>query len=234
MVEQAVEQLLLPLKVDQTARFNNYYSHNDFVVESLKKTVLNKADFFVLLRGAKNTGKTHLLQALLAFLRDAANSVQYFYADMLLDAAPDIISFPSQGIVLIDDIHLLAGNSLWERKLYDLYNEAQRQQGVLVCSCEQGGTELFTLKDWVSRLHSGMQLNLPEYNEKQLKAIVKFRAQCLGLHVADGVLDYLLTHYSRDLEAQMQIIMRLDKLSLQSNRRVTIPFIKTCELGVKG
>lgn len=228
-MNQHVEQLLLPLKIDQSARFDNFYTDDLFVINSLKNTALNRSDSFVLLHGQTNTGKTHLLQALLSLLQSHSISVQYFYAEMLLDAPPEIVSFDTQTVILIDDIHLLAQNMQWERKLYDLYNEAYRQKKLLVCSRTAVKTISFDLQDLESRINSGLQLKLKDNDENQLKNIIKLRAQCLGLLFDQGVLDYLLTHFSRDLDVQMSIMQELNKQSLQSSRKVTIPFVKSCQ-----
>ena len=52
------------------------------------------------------------------------------------------------------------------------------------------------------------------------------QAERAGLTVAEEVLSYLLTHYSRDIDSQTSYLQQLDTASMQTGRRLTIPFVK--------
>ena len=51
-------------------------------------------------------------------------------------------------------------------------------------------------------------------------------AQSRGLILPEEVAQYLLRHYSRDMPSLMLVLKRLDKASLQAQRRLTIPFVR--------
>jgi DnaA family protein len=48
----------------------------------------------------------------------------------------------------------------------------------------------------------------------------------LGIELSDEVISYLMTHHARNLSEQIDILQRLDGLSLSQQRRVTIPLVK--------
>lgn len=222
------KQLNLPLSYDQCSSFDNYYQSNEFITDALKKSVEASADNFVFVSGGLATGKSHLLSALALYCQQNHVPLQYFSAEMLVDYSEDVItSAGPNSALIIDDIHLLAGLQEWERKLYDLYNVAQREGWTLVVSCAQEKREDFELKDWRSRMASGLQITLPQLLDSELKSIVQFRAQCLGLKINNDVIDFMFNHFDRSLVTQLEHLKVLDKASLESNRRITIPFLKS-------
>jgi len=181
----------------------------------------------IVVKGEPETGKSHLLNASALFCQENKIPFQYFEASMLLECGVDIISECMQGSALIiDDVHHLIDKPEWERKLYDLYNHAQRFHWVLIVSGLTHQLSGFQLKDWASRLMAGVQIDLKTANEWELKNILQFRSKLLGLKLKPEVIDYLSVHFSRELTAQIALLKELDKQALLLKRNITIPFIK--------
>ncbi len=223
----AFQQLPLPLRFDQTSSFEHFYTDDDFMVQTIKQTLKAAEEPLVVIKGERVTGKSHVLNATALYCQSKKIPLQYFTADMLLGFGVGSIGSCQKGaVVIIDDVHLLAGYTDWERKLYDLYNDAQRYQWTLVIAILSSELNSFQLKDWASRMNAGIQLKLALPNETTLKNIVILRAKLMGLKIKADVIDYLLTHYSRDLNAQMALLMQLDKHALEQQKNITIPFIK--------
>ena len=75
----------------------------------------------------------------------------------------------------------------------------------------------------------GLLIALQTPDEEQLIEVLKTRARLLGLEMSNDALNYLLTHYSRKLSAQMRLLYQLDHASLIRKRKITIPLIReTC------
>ncbi len=53
------------------------------------------------------------------------------------------------------------------------------------------------------------------------------QADARGVFLGDEVMDYILTRFSRDLASLVQLLDRLDGYSLQTQRPITIPLIKS-------
>ncbi len=65
--------------------------------------------------------------------------------------------------------------------------------------------------------------------QRQAKAtnpLLQQAAAQRGLALGEGVTDYVLTRFSRDMGSLMRLLERLDRYSLQTRRAVTIPLIK--------
>lgn len=220
-------QLALPLDFDQSAHFENFYGQDQFIVDTLKSQINNPQEFFILIKGEPETGKTHLLQAMAAYCKSINKSFTYIHAPMLSGYAVEDINFDkSQGLILIDDVQALANQSEWERKLYDLYNQAQAQGFILVLSLlikEQGS---FKLKDWVSRMQSGLQITLPQLDDNGLKSIIRLKVESLGLELSNEVITFLFNHFPRSLNQQMKLIDELATQSLAQKRKLSILFVK--------
>ena len=69
-------------------------------------------------------------------------------------------------------------------------------------------------------------MQLPLVVDTDVGQVLRFRAELLGIDLSKEVVTYLLTHYSRQLSAQMEILRLLDKMSLSAKKRITVPFIK--------
>ena len=69
-------------------------------------------------------------------------------------------------------------------------------------------------------------LQLPDSSDIEIREILRKRAGLNGIELTDDVISYLMTHYARNLSAQMEILRRLDGASLSQQRKVTIPLVK--------
>ena len=79
----------------------------------------------------------------------------------------------------------------------------------------------------------GLLIALHQADDLQMQQILKQRARLLGLELGDGVLNYLLNHFSRKLTVQMQMLYKLDQAALSAQRKITIPLIRqTCQTGI--
>jgi len=221
------QQLPLPLRVDQSNSFEHFYSDNDFVAHTLKSQSEGVVEPLVIVSGETSSGKSHVLNATALHCQFKKIPFQYFEASMLLEYGVEIITPCDKGhVLIIDDVHLLAKNPAWERKLYDLYNDAQRYQWLLIVSSLSHELVVFQLKDWCSRILAGLRINLEAMSEDRVKKVIRLRSKLLGLKLKSEVIDYLLIHFPRDLRYQIKLLNQLDECSLAQKRNITIPFIK--------
>ncbi len=221
------QQLALPLRFDQSCSFEHYYGDNDFASHSLKRHIDLTSEPLIFVTGEASTGKSHLLNASALYCQLKNIPFQYFSGQMLLEYGIEIIAECNKdSVLIIDDVHHLAGNRVWERKLYDLYNDAQRHHWLIILSALKTEINRFLLKDWASRIKAGVQISLVTANETELKKIIQFRSKLLGLKIRPEVIDYLLVHFQRELSAQIGLLKKLDERALEQHRNITIPFVK--------
>jgi DnaA family protein len=55
---------------------------------------------------------------------------------------------------------------------------------------------------------------------------IRFITKIKSLNLGDNEINYLMTHSNRNISNLVEIIEKLDKLSLQLKRKITIPLIK--------
>lgn len=222
-------QIALPLRFDRQFSFDNYYSNQaDFVVSSLKSFVEASGENFIVLWGPGESGKTHLLNATAHYARSFSMGLQMYDAGQLVDLEPSCLSEIADGSFLaIDNLDAVCRNPGWETVFYDLINRCRQWQIHLLISLSARPHDLnCALPDLQSRLCWGLLLELKAADESEIENIVRQRAMLLGHTLSQEVTGYLVRHYPRGLGSQLEILHRLDRASLSTKKKITIPLIK--------
>jgi DnaA family protein len=223
-------QQALNLQLTQANTFETYYSGSDptliSVLKNVASGVLEEPQIF--LWGVNGTGKTHVLQAMCRVATDAHKRAMYIpMKDLLTQDPASIGELQNLDLVCIDDVHVIAKNSQWEKALYNFINHHRAHKTTIVISSLYAPTEnLFELPDLNSRAVWGPVYKLTPLAEEHMEDALCFHAEARGLELSDEVKNYLLTHYQRDVSTMVGISEVLDKASLQEQRKVTIPFLK--------
>lgn len=184
---------------------------------------------FLYLWGESGVGKTHLSLAISEQLQRNGRQVSYInLRELRHTAQPDVLLSLMQGEVLcVDDFQAISGNSAWEESFFHCFNHLrEHQQKLLICADKNPGQISIGLPDLRSRLATGLVYQLPSMNDALKQQALIRHAQSRGLILPEEVAHYLLRHYSRDMPSLMLVLQRLDKASLQAQRRLTIPFVR--------
>ena len=219
----------MPITLDRQYSFDNFISPEDsLVVDSLRGLVAGDGERLVGLWGASASGKTHLLNASADYARHQGVTMQLYDGLQLRHCDADaLLGGDEIDLLAIDNLDALAGDRAWESFIYRIINRCQAGESRFLFSMsERPETLNVCLDDFRSRLQWGLLLQLPNSGEAEIRRILRRRAELLGLHLSDEVIDYLLRHHARDLGEQIHILQRLDGASLTLKRRVTIPLVK--------
>ena len=226
----ASQQQVFNLQLTPANTFATFYTDPDQPLIGLLQSIANgeTAEPQILLWGAANAGKTHLLQAVChAASLQQRRSIFIPLAKLNLNDPSIIHGFEAMDIVCIDDIHLLAQEPQWEQSLFKLINEMREKKTTMVFSSEQNPTQnIFDLPDLNSRAVWGPVYKLSTLDEDQLEAALDLHAKSRGMELSIEVKHYLFTHYQRDATTLVSILEVLDHASLQEQRKVTVPFLK--------
>ena len=174
--------------------------------------------------GPPGSGKSHLLRAVQAALQQQGDTVGWLDASV---ARPP--EFSTQwSVVLLDEVHRYSASQ--QHAAFTWFVNAVsapdgRPRAVLAAG-ELPPADLPLRDDLRSRLGWGhiFQLHLPDDAARRL--VLQQHAQARGLHLADGVADFVLSRFSRDLGSLVQLLDALDAYALQTKRAITIPLIK--------
>ncbi|MBS3802955.1 MAG: DnaA regulatory inactivator Hda [Oleiphilaceae bacterium] len=222
-------QLTLGLRLGDYATFDNFHGgRNAGVAQQLSALSRDQNAPVVVLCGAENTGKSHLLQAVCHAVEQHSDSVMCLSMAELTLASPGILEGLEQhSLVAIDDLDSVAGKTEWEEALFHLYNRIlDCGHRLLVTLSDTPAQVPFALEDLVSRLSHGVLLQLGLYRDEDYLTILRARAEQRGLAMNDDVASYILRRAPRKLGELLAILDRLDDNSLRAQRGLTVPFVR--------
>lgn len=222
-------QQLLNLSLDPENSFANFFFSDSSLLALLENSVATQyQELQVCLWGPTGTGKTHLLQAICHSALEHKRRVIYLPLRDCLQYGPSCLNdLNSLDLVCLDDLHCIQKQADWELALFNLINQLRASSTTLVMSSQSAPNENgFDLPDLISRLVWGPVYKLVTLNEDQLEKAVVLQAESRGLTLTYEIVQYLLTHYSRDLRNLILLLENINRASLREHRKVTIPFIK--------
>jgi DnaA family protein len=225
------QQLSLAIKLDNQATFDNFYAPNGTPQHLAKMLLQDEGKQYAYICGSTGTGLSHLLQALCQkhSLRPGSGAAIYLPLKELRDYPAEQVlqGLESSDIVCLDDLEEVAGRKEWQEPLFNFFN-----------LCNESGTRLIitahtlpdllevVLNDLLSRLKSGISLQLVDYKDADLRRLLQHRASGLGLYLSDDVALFLLHRLPRNTHVLMESLEKLDAVSLREQRRLTLPFVK--------
>lgn len=230
-------QLPLPIHQVDDETFDNFYAENSLVLlDSLRQNFIDVQQPFFYIWGGKSSGKSHLLKAVSNhyLLNQQTSSYipleksQYF-SPMVLDNAEQL------DVICLDNIQIVAGNEEWELAIFNLFNLIREQQSLfgnghktlLLISADCPPHQLqINLPDLRSRLTWGEVYQLNDLSDDQKRIILQRNAYQKGMELSDEVANFLLKRLDRDLQTLSTELDRLDRASLQAQRKLTVPFVK--------
>lgn len=222
------DQLTLGIGLDDDANFENFLAseENRSLLSYLKE---GGADRFVYLWGNGSPGLSHLLQA--SCHRASAEGLGAIYVPLSERAQfpPEIlVGAESLALVCLDDIDCIAGIPEWESAIFTAFNSLQLTGTRLIVSSARPAQQLeIELPDLHSRLQSGLVFQLFELSDEDKLLALQLRAKSRGLELPDAVGEFILLRAERNLKALMQILDELDRSSLQQQRKLTVPLVKS-------
>ncbi|MEQ8205991.1 MAG: DnaA regulatory inactivator Hda [Woeseia sp.] len=222
-----MSQLALPLRTADYAVFDSFWNAgNETAVAYLQELVGAAETPGCWLSGPATSGKTHLLQAVCERMGDRS---VYLPLRDLAEAGPGILEgMALRPVVCIDDITSVAGQPDWEHALFDFWHQLSDAQGTLVLASRATVRESgFELADLQSRFSQLAVFQLRTLDENELARALQMRARHRGLELPDQTARYMLSRSRRDMASLYKLLDHLDAEALRTQRRLTVPFVKT-------
>lgn len=223
-------QTVIPIGVAEDISLENFLGEeNKPIIHELQQLVSRKRGKNVIyIWGGNGSGKTHLLDSCCT----AANNIERsgLYISLKQGASYKNIfeQATDTSLVCVDDLQEASGDDNFERQLFSLYEKTNSGTGGIVVSGIKPLNSLgIKLKDLESRLSSGGAFNLQTLSDEDKRIALKARASYRGIVLAESVISFIMSHYQRDTSSLFSLLNKLDSASLQSQRKITIPFIKT-------
>ncbi len=179
--------------------------------------------------GEMGVGKTHLLRGLAVQALGLGWHVLWLGRSGFQSWDADVMDAPT--LVLMDDCDALdAQQQHWGFNLF-IENaallSAEAQPGMaIVAAGSVPPVDLPVRDDLRTRLGWGLVFAVQPLNDHDLQCAMQSEAKRRGLRLNEGVLPYLLTHYSRQQGDLMRLLDQLDRYALAEQRVLTVPLLK--------
>ena len=195
-------------------------------VNESKLALKNNDDIF--LYGAKDSGKSFLLQSTCNYYAsDNKSSVYIPISEAIKHETGFIDSLEGLDLICLDDIDLIASNKDWEVGIFNLINDCLSSNCRLIfSSCKNPSSINFELADLRSRIKRIDHIELYPISDANLPEAIKFVSQLRSINLGDKEINYLVTYTKRNMSDLIEIISKLDQLSMELKRKITVPLIK--------
>jgi DnaA family protein len=233
---QVSSQLSLPIGLKDTESFASFISGQNAQACSYLKQLFAEREgkkvnnWLTYLFSDSGMGKSHLLYATCQQAELAGETCIYLSFNEKHHMSPDVlIGLENYRLICLDDIQELQSESAWQIAVFDLINRVKEQSNsCLVITGDQPPQQLsLELPDLVSRLSWGTNFQLYSLTDQQRQQALIVKAQHRGLNMSKDVARYLVNHWQRDMPALIASLDILDEQSLQQQRKLTIPFVKS-------
>jgi chromosomal replication initiator protein len=181
--------------------------------------------------GGVGIGKTHLMHAIGRCLLDnfAALNVVYtsserFMNQMIASIKTDQMPvfhrhFRSADVLLIDDIHIIAGKERTQEEFFHTFNELYEHQKQIVISSDSAPNQLPGLVERLrSRFEWGLMVDVQPPDLETKMAILDKKAETEGLNLPEDVRIFIATKTKsnvRELEGALTRLMAVSSLTRQ-------------------
>lgn len=220
-------------------QFNPQFTFEKFVVGPSNSIAYNAALAVVdqpaevynplFLYGDSGLGKTHLLYAIAAEMnkRDPGINIIYISGEQFTNELIEAIrvgknlefrnKYRNADLFLLDDIQFIAGKEKTEEEFFHTFNTLHANHKQIVLTSDQPPGDMVKLTDRLrSRFESGLICDVTQPDYETRMAIVKNKAESLGIELSDDVCDYIaenVTNNVRQLEGTVKKIKAYHELN---------------------
>ncbi len=218
------KQLTFPWNKKNKASFDHFFFEE--TNQQIKEALKAEDDLFMC--GVKGSGKTFLLQSTCNFYSIIQKTSVYIPIQEAIKFGTNFIdSLEGQDVICLDDIDLIATNKDWEIAIFNLINNCLVSNCRLIFSSSINPSSInFELNDLRSRIKKINHIEVYTVSDNKLSDAIKFVSQLRSIHLGDKEINYLVTYSKRNMSDLVKIINRLDLLSMELKRKITIPLIK--------
>ncbi len=202
-----------------------------------KKPFMNNYNPLVIY-GNSGVGKTHLMKAIqnsvaknfpdkkILFIRGEQFANELFIA--FKDQTTDLFHerFRSVDVLLIDDIHFIAGKDRVQEEFFNTFNALFPEKQIVVTS-DRPPKEIKTLEERIrGRFESGMMVDIQPPDFETRVSILKNKADQLGLDLNDDIFYYIAEQIKSNIRQLEGIIKKLHNYVKVHPETLTLPMVQ--------
>lgn len=184
------------------------------------------------LYGGFGLGKTHLMQAIVHFVKEREDkSILYLPADIYLDEFIQSIKnktthlfrqrFRKLDFLLIDDIHFIAGKEGTQEEFFHTFNFLYDQRKQIILSSDRPPKEIsFLEKRLISRFEWGLVVEILPPDFETRVAILKKKCEIKRFMLSDDIIYYIAENVKDNVRILEGVLNRIFALSTLLNKEV--------------
>lgn len=222
------EQLLLNLRPRPDARLSDFAAPAYGQLLAAATEFLASPGSLLYIHAERGQGRSHFMSALCGEAeRMGLPAVLLPLAELRAESPSLLAGLEDQDLLVFDDVELIAGDQSWEEAFFHLFNRASAAGCRMAFSASlPPGNCGFRLPDLVSRLALApcWALALPDDVSRQ--ALLETAAARRDLSLEPELVRYILARGPREPGRLLSLLAELDRRSLQTGRRLTIPLIR--------
>jgi len=221
------QQLLLEIIPAPVPRLENTVVGVNSAAIDAAKTL--SAGHALYIWGVAGSGKTHLMKAM-TYGKTARFCDQNTSAQTMFDLATQGLNTQNHcELVLIDNIHDM--DSAQQAAVFALYNHWREVASTsaafaLVVSGDRAPLAMDLREDLRTRLGWDLVFRLDPLSDEDKLSALETYAQQIGLPLSSEVLQWMFTHYARDIRQLFALVDALDRYSLSKHRTITVPLLR--------
>ena len=219
-----MEQQTLSLKFEESIKLDDLKSCSFFREISIRcENFLKGNDHLAIFLGKEDIAKSFFFLAFYNYLNTKHKCI-YF---SLKKSIPSInLKVEEAEIIFMDGYNHLFNSGEGEKKLFNLFNLSKEKKIKVFFNNSLQGPQVIKLDDLNSRLSSSLQVDFPVLSDNDKKIIVINFLKKRGLLMKEQSIDFILKRHSRNLNDLIELSIKLDEISLEQKKNITIPLIK--------
>ena len=208
---------------------NNKVEFHDMEKLSFYNEIKKKVDDFILqdshcvIFKGDELINSYVFQGFYHLLHNKFKTIYLSLADSESDLLNDLQRFD---YIFVDAFNKCFQNKSSELNLFNLYNSTKLNGIKLVLNEASSISKKALLPDLQSRINSNLEIIVPKLTDEDKKNIIRIELRKRGLKINKNCLDFIMNHSSRNHETLQNLINKLDLLTMERKKNITIPLIK--------
>lgn len=191
------------------------------------------------LYGGVGLGKTHLLQAIghrvltekkgarVAYLSSERFTNEYIDAIQNNQIGRFRAKYRQTDVLLIDDIQFLAGKERIQEEFFHTFNTLHEGRRQIVLTCDRPAGEIQNLQQrLVSRFEWGLVTDLQPPDVEMRLAILRKKAQILGLQLPDDIITFLASRIRTNVRRLEGALIRVASYATLTGARINVETVE--------
>jgi chromosomal replication initiator protein len=220
-----------------------------FVYAAAKAVAENPGETFnpLFIYGESGLGKTHLMHAIANELAKRApeKKVLYTTCENILNEFIDSIAqkngalfrlhYRNVDVLMIDDVQFLKNKTQVQEELFHTFNELSSQNKQIVLTSDRPPKEIATLEERLrTRFESGLLADIQPPDLELRVAIIKKKAEQVGITIPENVLTYLAENIRSNIRQIEGAMKKLGAMYFLSGQEITIEVARACMADLLG